>query len=518
MTPPDLQALNTEELFSPYEVVGELGARRPVVYALHHASALDKARLAVAECFERPKRMDSDGGSEFLHEARRIATLAHPNLALVRKVVVRDEHIVVTGDFLDGEILAALWPFHRGAMPFEIALRVLVDVLGGAGALHGLRDTRQRPMAIAHGEIAPSTILVGADGTARVLHAIARRAPGAQPDPASLPYLAPEVREQDSYDARADVFSVGVLLWEALSECPVPTYVKGSENAPPAMPPKKAPWAKGLVEIAARALAASPEARWPTAAAMAAEIRKAAGLRLASVSTTATWAEKTFGERVRARRERLEGSVPASTAYAGGVHQAPTPAPPPMSAAVGAPSVAPVSPGKRPEPLRAALAPSPAEKTIQLLESDFDVMLESPAPTTSGVALDARSAEAYVPADPLGVLARRTRRRSLVVGAVGGLAVALALLAVGVRHRKSATTPTLTATPAPDVPVSAASVEPSEPPAPSSATNTTVSPAPSESATAQSPAVSPSVKHAKPSKRPARPQQAPSKATRPQPH
>jgi serine/threonine-protein kinase len=484
---------------------------------LHHAPALDKARLAVAECFERPKRMDPDRGYEFLHEARRIATLAHPNIALVRKVVVRDEHIVVVGDFLDGEILASLWPFHRGAMPLEIALRVLVDVLGGVGALHGLRDTRQRPMAVAHGEIAPGTILVGADGSARVLHAIARRAPGARPDPASLPYLAPEVREQDSYDSRADVFSVGVLLWEALSECPVPTYVKGSENAPPAMPPKKAPWAKGLVEIASRALAASPEARWPTAAAMAAEIRKAAGLRLASVSATATWAEKTFGERVRARRERLEGRAPASTVHSGGMPRVPTPPPPPMSAAVGVPSVAPSSPGKRPAPLRAAVTPSPAEKTIQLLESDFDEMLESPAPTTSGVALDARSAEAYASTDEPGLRPRRAWPRSLVVGVVGGLAVALALLVVGVRHRKSATTPTLTAAPAPDVPVLAASGEPSEPPAASSATNATVSPAPSESATVQSPAVSPSVKPAKPSKRPARPKQAPSKATRPQP-
>jgi hypothetical protein len=492
MTPSGPQALHTEELFAPYEVVGELGARRPIVYALHHAPGHDKARLAVAQCFERPKRIDPDRGYEFLHEARRIATLAHPNVALVRKVCVRDEHIVVMGDFLDGETLASLWPFHRGAMPLEIALRVLVDVLAGAGALHGLRDTRQRPMAIAHGEIAPSTILVGADGSARVLHAIARRAPDARPDPASLPYLAPEVREQDSYDARADVFSVGVLLWEALSECPVPTYVKGSENVPPAMPPKTTLWAKGLVEIASRALAASPQARWPTAAAMAAEIRKAAGLRLASVSTTAAWAEKTFGERVRARRGRLEGRAPASPACSERIPQAPTPL----------------------RPLMFAVATPPPEKAIQLLESDTEVMLESPAPTTSGVALDARSADAYAQADAPGLHPRRARSRSLVLGIGGGLAVALALLVVGVRHRKPATTPTLTAAPAPDVPVSAESREPSEPPATSIATKASVSSAPSESTTVQSPAVSPPVKRAKPSRRPTGPKQGPSKATR----
>jgi hypothetical protein len=508
-----VQALNTEELFAPYEVVGELGARRPVVYVARHATPHDKALLAVAECFDRPRALDRDRGNEFLHEARRIATLAHPNVALVRKVCVRDEHIVVMGDFVDGEKLASQWPFHRGAMPLEIALRVLVDVLAGAGALHGVRDTQQRPMGIAHGEITPSTVLVGADGTARLLHAIARRAPGAQLDPTSLPYLAPEVREQGPYDARADVFSVGVLLWEALSESPVPAYVKGSENVPPAKPSKTTPWAKGLIEIASRALAASPEARWPSAAAMAAEIRKAAGFRLASVSTIAAWAEKTFGERVRARRARLEGEAAASAPASGPTPQASAPAPPPTSAPAGVLSADPLGTHvKLAEPPRIVVAPPPPEKTIQLRDSDTDVMLDSPGPTTSGIALDARSAEAYAPTGPEG---RRPPRawRTFLLGVVGGLAVAVALLVAGVTHRKSANVPTLSAAPAPDVPVPAESAAPSAPPAASSATKVDP-PSPPESTSVQSPAASPSVKRAAPPRRPARPKQAHSKTTR----
>src|SRR5262249_12546494 len=65
---------------------------------------------------------------------------------------------------------------------------------------------------------------------------------------------------------------------------------------------------KGLVAVAAKALAASPDDRWPTASAMAAEIRKAAGLKLAPASTAAAFAKSTMGEPVRARRTRLEGS------------------------------------------------------------------------------------------------------------------------------------------------------------------------------------------------------------------
>src|ERR1035441_1206228 len=89
--------------------------------------------------------------------------------------------------------------------------------MSGVAGIHTLRDASQQPMKLAHGELSPATVAIGLDGVARVLHAIARRVPGAHPDPASIGYMAPEVHAGEGYDQRADVFGVGVLLWEVLS-------------------------------------------------------------------------------------------------------------------------------------------------------------------------------------------------------------------------------------------------------------------------------------------------------------
>ena len=231
---------------------------------------------------------------------------------------MRGDDLVVFGEFLDGEKLTEFWRSGDG-LPLDIALRILLDVLTGVGALHALRDSNQQPMKLTHGEISPSTILFGSDGVARVLHAVARRAADATAEEASLPYLAPEVHSNDAHDGRADVFSVGVLLWELLEgkrlsgdgEEAAGLRVRSGPLPAPAAP-EKLPWAKALVPVVVKALAAAPEDRWTTAAAMAAEIRKAAGLKLAAASASAAFAKSKFGDRVKERRARWEArsSVP----------------------------------------------------------------------------------------------------------------------------------------------------------------------------------------------------------------
>jgi serine/threonine-protein kinase len=300
------------DLFTPYEVIGEIGARPVQVYVARQSPiAVGGAQLVVAEHFPGACQPDAGGRSDLRREARRISTLANPHIARVREVTVRGDDLVVFGDFLDGEKLTQFWSPGEW-LPLEIAVRVLLDVLTGLGALHGLRDSNQQPMRLTHGEISPATILFGSDGVARVLHTVARRAADASAEAASIPYLAPEVHTNDPHDGRADVFSVGVLLWEALegkhlSQGAEPAGVR-VRSAPLAAPtaPEKVPWAKALVPVAAKALAPAPEDRWPTAAAMAAEIRKAAGLKLAAASAAAAFAKSKFGDRVKQRRARWE--------------------------------------------------------------------------------------------------------------------------------------------------------------------------------------------------------------------
>jgi len=372
--------------FGPYEPVGTLGSRpNPVHVVRQPAPPGGKPLLFVAEVFLGAARADDEHGAKLVSDARRIATLASPNLARVKEVVTRGDDLVVYGELLDGEKLQELW--RPDGLPLEIALRAIVDALTGLGALHNLRDSKQQPMKLVHGELSPATILLGLDGVARVLHSVARLAPGAQPDPLSVGYMAPEVLAGEAVDQRADVFSAGVLLWEVLSgkrlvdERDPATAVARfrAEPIPPATVPDKAPWAKGLVDVAARALAISPDGRWPTAAMLAAEIRKAAGLKLAPASTAGAFAKSALGERVKARRARLEA------------HEV-TPPPPP---AEEEPNEVLVAPGIR----------APVEEVIELgsesmLELPPSVPPHAAAPAQGAFVLDAFAASAKLAPSP----------------------------------------------------------------------------------------------------------------------
>ena len=373
-------------LFAPYELVREIGARPNPTYVVRLSGTGQggKPQLAVAERFAGAGKRGDAAGEELTLAARRIATLASPNLARTRDVTLHDDDLVVTTDFVEGEKLQELWPPQK--LPLEVALRIIVDVLTGAGALHVLRDAKQQPMKLAHGEISPATVVFALDGVARLLHSVSRCAPGARAESASARYLAPEVSAGEPYDARADVFGAGVLLWEALSgerlfagsEESASTWRARGASVPRPPVPEKAAWAKGLVDVAVKALAFAPDDRWPTAAVMAAEVRKAAGLKLAPASTAAAFAKSAIGERVKARREILDGGTSASASPAPPVAASPVAAPPattPAPAAVTpkAPAVAAKAAETTPKPGAAAATtaatPKPAETTATRTEA-----------------------------------------------------------------------------------------------------------------------------------------------------
>src|ERR1019366_7988151 len=154
-----------DDPFAPYEVIGELGSRPlPVYVARQTTLATSGGQLVVAERFAGAAKAGNAAGADLRREARRLTTLANPHLARVREIASRGDDLVVFGDFIDGEKLSQFWPsvggtaaLRFGALSLDVALRILLDVLTGAGALHGLRDTRQQPMKLTHGEISPPT-------------------------------------------------------------------------------------------------------------------------------------------------------------------------------------------------------------------------------------------------------------------------------------------------------------------------------------------------------------------------
>jgi hypothetical protein len=297
-------------------VLRELGARTSVGGTdAAVCAALDagggRARLVVVERVVRSGGVGAQDVAAWLANAKRLVPLEHPNVGRVRDAIDGAAAAYVVSDFIDG----ARWADVVGAgsgLPLDIAVRVLLDALAGLGALHNMRDASRQPLGLVHCGVTSESVLIGLDGVTRVLGTARLRG---QVPGFGAHYLAPEVLlEDDAADARADVYSAGVLLWEALSGRPLFTETGASAivtavlsgRVPRAEAPAGAPWAAPLVDVAARALSPDPQKRYASAAAMAAELRRIGGVKIVPSIRVAALVRSAFGERIKARREELE--------------------------------------------------------------------------------------------------------------------------------------------------------------------------------------------------------------------
>jgi len=266
--------------------------------------------LIVVERLARDGTLTDEEAAAYVRDARAAASLQHANVVRGRAIGVRQSEILVACDFVDGERLSELWhtaQAARSTVPVDIAVRVLVDILSGLGALHSLADEDRRSLELVHGEVTAANVLVGADGVSRLLHTCRIRRPGAtnQDEPSSL---SPEAASGKKIDARADVFSVGVLLWQSLrgravgSDSDLVAKIRAG-TAERASAPKGESWAAPLANVAARAMAVLPQDRYPSAAAMSAELQKIMMGKLPGHSKVAAFVQVNAGAKIEARRK-----------------------------------------------------------------------------------------------------------------------------------------------------------------------------------------------------------------------
>lgn len=303
-----------------YTLLRELGSRARPTFAARRITETGKGDLVVLErCQRDGKSPSAEEAATFLRDARLVATLTHPNVGKVRAVDVVTGEVLVASDWIDGEslesLLATAPPDAKPSL--EMFARLLVDVLAGLHAIHTLKDAKRAAAGLFHGELGPASLIVALDGTVKLVH-VARPRPVKNPkESPSVGYLAPEVLLEDaSADHRADLYSVGVLLWEAITGRKLHESRTGGQilshqlsgRVEPPKPPIDQAWALPLADVAMRALATDPMARYNSAGQMTSDLRRAAGARIAPLNKLAAWVEKVAGARIKARRAVLEGS------------------------------------------------------------------------------------------------------------------------------------------------------------------------------------------------------------------
>lgn len=321
-----------------YRMLRELGARTQHSYAairephelvvaqrFVRMAPLPAADLASASAERHATELDAASVALLLRDARCLAKNWHANIARVRHVDLAGGELTIATELLDGATLADL--FVEGSsertsardprLPLPVLVRILLDVLGGLNALHGLRDGMNLPLGAIHGELCPANIVVGKDGVARIIDVLRPRPVRLAHPSSAAGYAAPETLDPGgSVDPRSDVYAVGVILWEALAArrlfdeiepARVLSRQREGEIVLPAIHPSS-PFAR-LAEVAMRALAFDPALRFRGASEMAGELRRVAGTRLASGGVVAARVADLAGDRIRMRRALLEPAV-----------------------------------------------------------------------------------------------------------------------------------------------------------------------------------------------------------------
>src|SRR5215510_5491299 len=268
--------------YGRYELLSELGRGTSGVVYKAFDPKLDRL---VAMKILRPElvSLEESGvgfGQRFHQEAVAAGRLTHPAIVAVHDVGEAEGRPFMVMEYIEGGTLADLLLGGR-PLPMTEAVGIVVQVCAALDYAHR--------HGVVHRDIKPRNILVGPGvtkvtdfGTARILGASHTQTGTMLGTPA---YMSPEMVRGLATDPRSDLFSVGVVLYEALTgvnpfsaaDLAAVLYRIVNTDAPslrhhnPALPP-------GLDRVLRRVLAREPEARYATATDLAEALRAGATL------------------------------------------------------------------------------------------------------------------------------------------------------------------------------------------------------------------------------------------------
>ncbi|MBI5493526.1 MAG: serine/threonine protein kinase [Deltaproteobacteria bacterium] len=169
---------------------------------------------------------EPDSVSMFIDEARIAASLSHPNILSVLDLGKEGDSYFMAMDYVAGAPLSQVIgsALRRGIrIPTDVALHIALLATAGLAHAHQKMDSSGRSMGIVHRDVSPQNIMVGYDGSVRLADfGIAKAANRLTHTTTGnikgkMGYLAPEQVESLQTDQRADIYAMGVVLYELLA-------------------------------------------------------------------------------------------------------------------------------------------------------------------------------------------------------------------------------------------------------------------------------------------------------------
>jgi serine/threonine-protein kinase len=204
-------SLEVGQIVGDYEIIGKLGrGGMGAVYRVRNtiSQRIDAMKVLLPDLEATPELAE-----RFLREIRVHASLRHPNIAQLLTAIRVDNRLLMVMELVEGTALDEV--LKLGAMEIGDAVACMSQVLDALGYAHS--------KGVIHRDVKPANIVVLPDGAVKLLDfgiaqgTAERRLTMAGMVVGSLSYMSPEQVTAEPVDARSDIYSVGVTLYQALT-------------------------------------------------------------------------------------------------------------------------------------------------------------------------------------------------------------------------------------------------------------------------------------------------------------
>lgn len=275
----------------------------------------------------------------FVDEARIAARLNHANVVQTYEVAEHSGRDVIVMEYLEGHSLSEILSRTRKSgrpLPLGLHLRIVVEALQGLHYAHEATDYNGEPLKLVHRDVSPQNLFVTFEGQVKVLDfGVAKAATASHVTKAGtfkgkVRYMPPEQFIGTDIDRRADIFAIGVVLWEAAAgqrlwkgvtdEAVIANVLNGKVPSPRENDPNVD---ERLERIVQRALAFNRDDRYSTCLELQADLESfmdAAAMRV-STKDVGSFVSELFAETHRERLHIIDEQVRRANAESTGEYR-----------------------------------------------------------------------------------------------------------------------------------------------------------------------------------------------------
>ena len=268
----------SSELLGNYRLIDKLGAGG--MGEVWRAEDTRLMRQVAIKILSERIANDPEWKARFMREARTIAQMNHPNIATIYSIEQEAGKLFIAMELVEGESLSTV--LARGALPAREAVQIIKQVAEALAEAH--------EKGIVHRDVKPDNIIVGKRGVKVLDFGIAKQLVSTTESPTLTQaglivgtpfYMSPEQALGRPVDARSDLFSLGVVFYEALAgkrpfegESVTETMMNIIMQEAPELANVAPTIPADLVAVVVRALQKKPERRYGSAGEMVSDLAK----------------------------------------------------------------------------------------------------------------------------------------------------------------------------------------------------------------------------------------------------